>query len=213
VKQPDKGYPKSFISEHTAEYTLVPNLKNILQKRFNFVTPLFPWATREGSTIARHLHKGESFKVVGLYPRRPKMTSITSSEIIIKLNRQILIGAKRGMELGIPIIAGCPLVKDFWELGNSPNCLWLKLDQVPEDDLDDFELEIEDFHAYHFMNHISKFVFSDKEDLLAYLIERTVLMDFNAAMLSFRDIKSTSGIFHSYFGIVGGYKPVYFLLK
>jgi len=155
MTQSDRGTPKSFISEHTAEYTLVPNLKNILQKRFSIVTPLFPWATREGGTIARHLHKGERFKVVGLYPRRPKLLSANSSIITVKLNRQILLGAQCGMELGIPIIAGCPLAKNFWELGNSPHCLWIKLDQGSKKDCDDIELKIEDIRSLDSVKRLS----------------------------------------------------------
>lgn len=212
MTKPAKDYARSFISEHTAEYTLVPNLKNILQERFSIVTPLFPWATREGSTISRHLHKDERFKIVGLYPRRPKLLSANSSIIIVKLNRQILLGAQRGTELGIPIIAGCPLAKDFWELGNCPNCLWIKLDQGF---VDDFELEIESSQSSYFANQISKFVFQSEKDLLIYLNERSEPMNFGAAMLSFTEIKRASREldYHSYFGLMGGYKPVYFLLK
>ena len=59
---------KSFISEHTAEYILIPKLKNILQRRFCIVTPIFPWATREGSNLSNQIHKSDRIRVVGLFP-------------------------------------------------------------------------------------------------------------------------------------------------
>lgn len=204
-------YRKSFISEHTAEYVLVPNLKSILCKEFNTVTPIFPWATREGSTISRHLHKGERFKVIGMYPRRPKLTG-SDPYITVKLNRQIFVGAQCGMEFGIPIIAGCPLVRDFWELGNIPVCLWLKLDQFSNDDV---QLDIEQIQPYSITNQMSKFLFSNDEALLSYLTERAKLMDFDIALSAFGNIKLSSRDleFFSFFKSMGGYRPVYFLLK
>lgn len=207
-----KGRGKSFISEHSAEYVLVPNLKNILQEKFGIVTPIFPWSTREGGTMARHLHEGERFQVIGLYPRRPKLVSPSGSIITVKLNRQILLGAERGRELGIPIIAGCPLVKDFWELGSSPDCLWIKLDQGSNDNIG---LEIEKLQPLHSTNQVSSYIFQNREDLLVYLMERTISMNLDDAMLSFRDIKRASweSEFRGYFGLMSGYKPVYFLLK
>ena len=167
----EKDYPKSFISERSAEYVLVPNLKSILLEKFSTVTPLFPWATREGGSLSKHIHGGETFRMIGLYARRPKLIS-TGTNITIKLNRQILMGAKQGEELGIPIIAGCPLVKDFWELGGDPECVWIRLDQEPEDDI---EIEIPKFS--NSINHFSSLIFQRKEELFEFLMERAVLMN------------------------------------
>jgi len=203
---------KSFICEHTAEYILIPNLKNILHKRFSIITPIFPWTTREGSIISRQLHKHDKFRVVGLYPRRPKLISANNSEITIKINDQILLGAQCGMKLGIPIIAGCPLVINFWALGNNPNCVWLKLDQGS---IDGFELKVENIQPPFLVNQMSRFLFSNEEELLTYLDERAEPKDLDTAMLSFITIKRASRRLesHSYFMLMGGYKPVYFLLK
>jgi len=52
----NRDYPKSFINERSAEYILVPNLKSILLEKFSTVTPLFPWATREGSVLSKQIH-------------------------------------------------------------------------------------------------------------------------------------------------------------
>jgi len=202
----------SFICEHTAEYILIPKLKKILHKRFDIVTPIYPWASREGSNISKELHKYDKFKVVGLYPRRPKLVSAASTKITVKINEQILLGAQSGMKLGIPIIAGCPSVRNFWELGNSPNCVWIKLNQGFTET---FELELEHIQSSNYMNQISKFIFTNEEDLLTYLSEKSELIDFTHAISSFRKIKMDSegtGFYYP-FRFMGGYKPVYFLLK
>jgi hypothetical protein len=206
------GQATSFICEHTAEYILVPKLKEILRKRFDIVTPIYPWASREGSNISKELHKHAKFKVVGLYPRRPKFTSTDKPKIIVKINEQILLGAQTGIKLGIPVIAGCPLVKNFWELGNNPDCIWIKLNQGSTET---FELELGHIQYHDYMNQISKFIFTNEEDLLTYLSEKSELIDINSAILSFREIKKNSaGLeFYSYFIFMGLYKPVYFLLK
>lgn len=46
----------SYISEHTAEYYLVPDLINILKEKYNFVSPVFPWVTRELSSLSKKIH-------------------------------------------------------------------------------------------------------------------------------------------------------------
>ena len=206
------GEATSFICEHTAEYILVPELKKILRNKFNTVVPIYPWASREGSNIAKELHKHDTFKMVGLYPRRPKLISVSSPKIIVKINAQILRGAQTGLKLGIPIIAGCPLAKNFWELGNNPNCVWIELNQ---DSTKDWELPLEPCQPLEYFNQISKSIFTTEKDLLTYLNENAKPIDTNSAISSFREIKRVSGGIdsYSYFRFMGLYKPVYFLLK
>jgi hypothetical protein len=205
----EKDYPKSFINERSAEYVLVPNLKSMLHEKFGIVTPLFPWLTREGGTLSKHIHEDGTFRMIGLYARRPKLVS-TGTTITIKLNRQILMGAKQGEDLGIPIIAGCPLVKDFWELGGNPQCVWIRLDQ---DSNDDIEIEIANFSKS--INHLSSLIFQRKADLLEFLTDRAGLMNLNEAMTNITTIKQASWGFErrGWLASVIGYKPVYFILK
>ena len=217
MTQSQKDYAKSFISEHSAEYVLVPNLKSMLLEKFDVVTPIYPWATREGSSMSRHLHEGEYFRMIGLYPRRPKLVSPSGSMITVKLNHQILHGAECGKKLGIPIIAGCPLAKDFWELGSSPDCLWIKLEQRYKDDNEgvDIEIKIGKLKNLQSKKQVSSYIFQNKEDLLDYLIENSESMNIDNAILSVRDIKRASweSGFRGFLGLMSGYKPVYFLLK
>jgi hypothetical protein len=202
----------SFICEHTTEYILVPIMKEILHKRFDIVTPIYPWVSREGSNISKELHQNDKLRVVGLYPRRPKLISAGSSQIIIKINEQILLGAQTGIKLGIPVIAGCPLAKNFWELGDKPNCVWIKLDQGYTEN---FNLLFGSPPYSTYKNETSRIIFANDQDLLNYLIKKSKSMDINSVISSFREIirESAGAGYYSYFKFMGLYKPVYFLLK
>lgn len=197
----------SFIGEHTAEFVLVPILKRILQKEFEFVTPIFPWMTREGSNISALIHKDDKFKIVGLYPRRPKIHLQTKNTIFVKLNSEIICGAKFGKENGLPIIAGCPLSQNLWELGQTPKCMWIKLDfEQPITK----ELEIDLTKNNSVNRELYKMVFRNETEIYNYIDKIAKTFDFCTAIEAFRNIKMIGA-----YGIafMGGYKPVYFLIK
>ena len=62
-----------YISEHSAEYYLVPALKKILQTQYSHVAPMFPWLSREFSKFSKLIHKDDRFHVLVMFPRRPKI--------------------------------------------------------------------------------------------------------------------------------------------
>lgn len=202
----------SFISEHTAEFVLVPILKRILQKEFEFVTPIFLWMTREGSNISKFLHQNDKFKILGLYPRRPKITLTDKTIIHLKINEQIILGTQKALKIGIPIIAGCPLAKDFWELGKNPDCLWIRLNFKSNKNK---EFKIKLVKSLHMDKDLAKMVLQKEDDILKYIIKNAKLFDFDKAMEAFKKIKMDSFNleYYSSFAFWGGYKPIYFLLK
>ena len=202
----------SYICEHTAEFVLIPTLKNILCRRFESVTPIFPWINREGSNISFKLHENDKFKIFGLYPRRPKLSSIDHENIIIKVNEQVLFGAQSGSEFGIPIIAGCPIASDFWELGKDPNCLWIKLDK---DSMESFEIELELNNSSYTITRFSEYTFQTNEDLFTYIDKKAEIINLTTALDAIRTINMKSKGIEFYYpmAFMGGYKPVYFLLR
>jgi hypothetical protein len=212
MKQSRGNNAKGFFSEHSAEYVLVPILKNILHEEYNFVTPIYPSLSKEGSNLARKIHKDEKFKVVGLYPRRPKLVFPDDSITTIKLNHEILRAAEHGEKIGVPMIAGCPLVKNFWELGKNPECCWIKLGKGIKDDT---EIKIEKNQDVKNKIEESCCLFVNKEELLAYYLEHSLFMRLEDAIMAFREIKYAywGNQYRGYFGIMSGYKPVYFLMK
>ena len=202
----------SFIGEHTTELAIVPILKKILHNEFEFVTPIFPWMTREGGTMSKYLHKNDKFKIFGVYPRRPKMTPKDKESIYLKINEQIIIGARSGLSLGIPIIAGCPLVRNFWELGKTPDCLWINLDFSSNVDI---EFQIKQGGSLVLDESLLKRIFHGENELINYIIENVSTFTIDKALDAFRKIKmdSINLEFYSSFAFWGGYKPIYFLLK
>lgn len=121
-----KNY-SSFISEHTAEFILVPKLVSILREKYNTVVPIFPWLTREGGKLSNNIHGDDKFKVLILFPRRPKINISLSNQILIKINENLVSAANEFSEVNIPVISGCPVIRDFWNINDDPKCIWINL--------------------------------------------------------------------------------------
>ncbi|WP_162415276.1 hypothetical protein [Cyclobacterium roseum] len=202
----------SFIGEHTVELTIVPMFKKILEEEFEFVVPIFPWMTREGGIISQLVHKNDEFKIIGLYPRRPKLSTKEADSIFIKISEQIILGARSGQVQGIPIIGGLPLVRNFWELSNNPECLWLNLDFEKGAKL---EYQIKFENSFKPEKPLSEKVLTSYNEIHQLINKKSRIFDINNAIEAFRKIKmeSMNLDFYSRFAYMGGYKPIYFLLK
>ncbi|GAB2785293.1 hypothetical protein GCM10027275_32190 [Rhabdobacter roseus] len=202
----------SFIGEHTVELTIVPILKRILDKEFSFVVPLFPWMTREGGIVSKMIHEHDQFKIIGLYPRRPKLSISKTDTIILKISNQVIFGANSGKSLGIPIIAGLPLVRSFWELSDKPECLWLKLDFK---DGEQVEYEIPFNKTYQPEKSLLTKTIESESEIIHLIQETAKTFNIVEAIEAFGKIKmdSMNLDFYSSFAYMGGYKPIYFLLK
>ncbi len=200
---------KSFIGEYSIGLSLVPYIKEILHEEYEFVTPIFPWMTREGSNISKDLHRNDQFKIFGIYPRRPKLT-LDSEDLEFKINAHIIAGAYGGLKLGIPIIAGCPLVKNFWELSNNIKFLLIRLDL---DKNSDFLFKIKKGET--FKPALSRILFNKNHEILDYINEKAKLFSIEQAIKAFKEVKMKSMNWASYprFGFSGGYKPFYFLIR
>ena len=117
----------SYISEHNAEYSLVPALKKILQEQYGHVAPVFPWISRDFSKISRHLHKDDMFHVLVMFLRRPKLNDLDSNEIYFTINWEVEAFKKIAEVKGVPVITGCPVAGDLWSLSNCEDYAWLDL--------------------------------------------------------------------------------------
>ncbi len=117
----------SFISEHSAEFSLVPALKKILEGKFSCVVPLYPWANRETSKISKFVHKNDEFLIIAMFCRRPKISARVEKQICITMNYELEEIKKLGEKKGIPVIAGCPIATNFWELAKTKKCIFLSI--------------------------------------------------------------------------------------
>lgn len=203
--------PTSYICERSAEYALIPELVRKLKERFSSVTPIYPWMTREGSGFSKELHTGCQFKVLGLYARRPKLMSFSDSSIQVKFNEGIILGAAAGRELGIPMIAGCPLARNFLELGSCNSFLWADLRKFSSDEVD---LNIVVDASLDYRRLYERYLIADLDDVLS-------IVEFEARYIDVRDLidfvkiitmsGKEYGEYHP-FAYMGGYKAVYILL-
>ena len=199
----------SFLGEHTIELTIVPLLRTILLQDYEYVIPVFPWMTREGGKISKFIHKDDKFKILGLYPRRPKFNLNEENRIMVKLSGQTILGSQSGFSKGVPIIGGLPLVTNLWELGTNPNCIWLKLNYEP--DLNDY-LEHEIFPNN---KYFKEKVYKSEHEILELIDKEAKTFSFHEALQVFREIQSESLNRNAYssFFYMGSYKPIYFLMK
>ena len=195
----------SFISEHTAEYFLVPTLTNILKESFQNVIPIFPWLNREGGKTSIKLHKDFIIKVLALYPRRPKV-SITSEKLQIKISGELFQNSTFLLENNIPTIAGCPLINNLWQNFNLDTFFWVKINPNTKEfySVDNNKNEMGNF------NIIPKDeILTTPNSILEYVNSKSGSMDILELFEIIRE-----GRYHvTPRFMFGGYKPIYFLLN
>lgn len=127
MKQKNPYAATSFISEHSAEYILVPDLATVLYKKYSSVVPIYFWATREGGRLAAASMKASQVRLVTAFARRPKTSNPGDSDLILKINTTLLQAAAAGARLGSPVFAGVPLTTDLMRLQIGIPCAWFAL--------------------------------------------------------------------------------------
>jgi len=116
----------SFISEHTAEFVLVPELKRLLEEHFISAVPIFPWLSREFGAQSKKSHGALKFHVLVMFPRRPRISK--DGEIFVTINPELIGFKEIGAEYGIAVIAGCPCATNFLDLASCKDCVWLNIE-------------------------------------------------------------------------------------
>ena len=121
----------SFISEHTAEFVLVPKLLYLLNESFAQVIPIYFWATREGNSFSVSEIGDKRVKILSLYPRRPKIYGYEKN-LFLKVNYYLVHRNKYLQENGICNFFGVPIAKSLLELGLNTKCNWFYLEKNAE---------------------------------------------------------------------------------
>ena len=199
----------SFLSEHTTEFILVPRLNRALNRKNDNVVPIYYWASREGNNLSMNLHKNEKVKIIALFPRRPKL--FKKSEIIYgKINVDVFGFVNRASNLGIPTIAGLPLVDSIKKLKDDCIVCWLKIINDFQNDLY-FKYNINDGEIV-FENSPDNFIAIISEAELGNLFESASIYNWEDASKIFRDLRTNfeGRSVHGFWGL-RNYKPVYML--
>jgi hypothetical protein len=193
----------SFISENSLGLTVSENLKNILLKKYSSVVPLMPWLTREGSSISKLLHKNDLFKVVGCYPRRPKINEL--KEYNFKVGKKIIESSEFSENNGLPIILSMPIIQNFWELSEKPFIIYSKIDF---DINEDYLITVDSNRNFSNENQ-NKFTLTSNE-ILDIVENRSEVFNVESLFRLYREIN----ILNNYgFGFYSTYKPLLFLIK
>ena len=116
--------PTSFMSEHTAEYVLVNDLVHRLSPAFPDLLPMFFWATREGNRTAIESMRNLNFRLLTCFARRPKVAQFVNEHILMKVNPELKQYYQACRPLGIPVVAGLPMIRSLSSLRLTSVCNW-----------------------------------------------------------------------------------------
>jgi len=193
------------MSEHSVEYLVVPHLKTLLEPDYKAVIPLYFWNSREGNTYSKYSQqlRGKLFKILAVYPRRPKVVSYYSETIFIKFNHQLFERANFNAECGFDTIAGLPLIGDIYDISLNPSIVYFNL-------FNNGGEEILELSLTNDLSITSKNVALIDQAQIKQIIEGCKSMSWNNAVF----VISESKYFltpHSLFGDM--YKPVYYFIE
>lgn len=206
------GYssPTGFISEHSAEYVLVPKACAALRARYRVVVPFFFWATREGGTLSHQIGPRSKVRIVSIFARRPKLLNPGDPRILVRFNEELFRRARASEPSGIPVYAGVPFVHSYEELGNDPICLWFRIAATLDPDSTNGTVDIEVDGSGECQTPLpSNLRQLQPGDLSDDVMESTAGLDWCDALDTLRSIRRAVNSGPWFFG---GYSPFHVLL-
>lgn len=203
------------MSEHTAEYVLVNDVVRRLAPAFPEAIPIFFWATREGNLTARESMSTLNFQVVTCFGRRPKLHSL-ADRILMKVNQQLLDYCRASSAVGIPVLAGLPLVRSLHLLRLTSHCCWFDLTKFLRFDGDSHvEVTLDGTEAAIFDSKRAAQAPLENEEIQT-LVGQSPILTWDRAVELFTDIRRGASLSaqaeHGYFPFFGGYKPFHIVV-
>lgn len=190
----------SYISERSAELSLVPQLKLELEKYFDYVAPLFPWLNRETSLLSRQIHINDSFKILILFSRRPKINFSDKSEIFATINEDLYLFHEFAKKHNVPVIAGCPIATNFWELSKSTNHVWIEINKKT---------------ISNYLNLVSSY--NGKKVISSITVSKIVSLINRSPAFGIKEffdfLQESKDVMPRHFVFGSRYKPLYLLIK
>jgi hypothetical protein len=100
-------------------------MKSLLENDYEFVLPIYPWLNREFAGKSQRLHRNFKFRVLVLFPRRPKISN--DHRMFVTINEELRSFKSVGDQHGVPVLAGCPIASDFWALAACTEQVWVDI--------------------------------------------------------------------------------------
>lgn len=116
-----------FASEHTVEYAAVAAAKSAFIDLGVSSAPLFYWKTREGGALSNRLHESVLARLIGVFPRRPKLKDEESADVHWKVNSELHSFANEARKFRVPVFAAMPLARSIIELASTQSVYWRQL--------------------------------------------------------------------------------------
>lgn len=202
---------KSFLSEHTIEFVIVPRLRSILARRLGSAMPVYFWKTREGNSLSNNIHKNEFVYVLAMFPRRPKLKSPNEKTLWAKINHELFEFAQASSSAGIPAIAGLPLARSLPELWKNREPMWIALaSEYPEDVV--FEVDVVNRNVLSVLPEGQKLKIITEDDISILVEEKANVMTWSEAdaVINMLRTEQYRDDFSRRFFFFSRYKPVYF---
>lgn len=202
--------PTSFLSEHSVEYCIVPQMCRIVEECF-IAIPLYFWSTREGSRLARECSMDEQLRVLVLFARRPKVLKPNDDIITMKVNTELQRLATDSEQHGIPVFCGMPLISSILDFGISSPCCWFRI-VSQADNPEDMNIQI-DRHSGNIVGSSEIVLKQSQEDILQSA-KTANLYKWPDVVDVIKELRSAcmNNISSRFIWFSSVYKPVYLLL-
>lgn len=201
--------PSSFFNERTAEYFLTPLMQRSLEAHFGSAIPMFFWKNREGNRTSLMIHEGRRVRVLAMFARRPKV-GVNSDQVTGRIGHELWKFARHANRAGLMTIAAMPVVGSIFELYEpDERVLWLPLDQ--RENANPFTVDKSTpVGPITLSGHVLKTL--TMEELVRNVHAKCGVLQWSEAMNLMADLREAGAGPRSFFGLIGGYKPVYFLI-
>lgn len=203
----------SCFCEHTAEFVIVSRIRALLEPKYGNVVPVYFWKSREGNIFSNLIHEGMKLRILAVFPRRPKLKTPYSETIITKINTELYEYSQAARLVGIPTIAGVPLVNSISKLLESSTIIWTHLIEEILEDVH-FEIKLKTKEIISVWPNKHKLETIDEEDIPVIVEKHSKHLVWRDAVENIYSLASQryKNEYYRRPFFFGGYKPVHFFI-
>jgi|ERR1700741_395036 len=199
--------PTSFMSEHTAEYVLVNDLGHRLSPAFPDLLPMFFWATREGNRTAIESMRNLNFRLLTCFARRPKVAQFVNEHILMKVNPELKQYYQACRPLGIPVVAGLPMIRSLSSLRLTSVCNWFSLADFDCVDQEEFYVVVAKDGTATLFESDDKLAVPLTTMKIENLLRQSPKLSWDEVVRSLRDVRRMVAYNTQRFIFLGAYRP------